>query len=91
MYEDYINKYGVKRLYAEIFNAEKNKSVKWMATTSKQGTKCIGLDNEFVNSQFADTATNYIDHKIESPTGLKWNMVIYKDVYHNYDVKKYGI
>jgi hypothetical protein len=87
MYEDYINKYGVKRLYAEIFNAEKNKSVKWMATTSKQGTKCIGLDNEFVNSQFADTATNYIDHKIESPTGLKWNMVIYKDVYHNYDVK----
>lgn len=87
MYEDYISKYGVKKLYAEIFNAEKNKTAKWMATTSKQSTKCIGLDNKFVNSQFADTATNYIDHKIESPTGLKWNMVIYKDVYHNYDVK----
>ena len=88
MYEDYINKYGVKKLYAEVFNAEKNKTIKWMAKTATEGgTKCIGLENKFVNSEFADSETNYINHKIESPTGLKWDFIIYKDVYHNYDVK----
>ena len=87
MYEDYISKYGVKKLYAEVFNAEKNKTLKWMARTSEQSTRCVGLDNKFVNTQFADTETNYIDHKIVSPTGIKWDMIIYKDVYHNYDVK----
>ena len=87
MYEDYINKYGVKKLYAEVFNAEKNKTIKWKARTDTASTECIGLDNKFVNSEFADSETNYIDHKIESPTGLKWDFIIYKDVYHNYDVK----
>lgn len=87
MYEDYINKYGVKKLYAEIFNAVNNKTIKWMAKTYTENTECIGLDNKFVNAKFADSETNYIDHKIKSPTGLQWDMIIYKDVYHNYDVK----
>lgn len=87
MYEDYISKYGVKKLYAEVFNAERNKTLKWMASTSKQSTKCIGLDNKFLNSQFADTGTNYIDHKISPVDNSRWIMQIYKTVYHNYDVK----
>ena len=87
MYEDYISKYGVKKLYAEVFNAERNKTLKWMASTSKQSTKCIGLDNKFLNSQFADTGTNYIDHKISPVNNSRWLMQIYKTVYHNYDVK----
>jgi len=58
-----------------------------MASTSKQSTKCIGLDNKFLNSQFADTGTNYIDHKISPVDNSRWLMQIYKTVYHNYDVK----